>query len=136
MNTDKLLSGLAGVKQTSKDCWIARCPAHKDKTPSLNIRDAGDRLLIHCFTGCSVNDIVSAIGLELSDLFPEVQKRNSPLGRRFMPWDVIQCLSGETLFMVICSDSLAKGEVLTEIDLKRLRVCHRRFAAASQAVGL
>ncbi len=136
MKLDQLLSSLTVVKKTGQDRWKARCPSHEDTTPSLNIRDAGDRVLIHCFTGCSVHNIVAAVGMELSDLFPEVQKTNSPLKQRFMPQDVIQCLSGETLFMVMCSDSLAKGEGLDEVDQKRLRVCHRRFANAAKAAGL
>jgi putative DNA primase/helicase len=34
--------------------WVARCPAHVDRTPSLSIREADDgRLLLHCFAGCA-----------------------------------------------------------------------------------
>ena len=33
--------------------WMAHCPAHEDRTPSLSIRDtAGGKVLVHCHAGC------------------------------------------------------------------------------------
>lgn len=50
--------------------WIAKCPAHEDRTASLSIAVGDDgRVLLHCFAGCSAADVVSAVGLEISDLF-------------------------------------------------------------------
>lgn len=66
-----LLDRLDGLRQTGPDKWIAKCPAHEDRSPSLSIRDVGDRLLIHCHAGCSPADILAAAGLELADLFDE-----------------------------------------------------------------
>lgn len=60
---------LDGVKPTGSDRWIAKCPAHDDRSPSLSIRDTGDRVLIHCHASCSAIDIVAAVGLELRDLY-------------------------------------------------------------------
>lgn len=133
---DDFLSRLEGVKRTGKDSAIARCPAHQDKSPSLTIRDVGDRLLIHCFAGCGTYDVVSSVGLELSDLFPERLDHHQPIKKRFMPQDVIQCLAGETLFMIMCADAVAKGEGLSENDITRMRVCHRRFNNAARAAGI
>lgn len=45
------------------------CPAHRDRTPSLSVRLAGDRVPLHCFAGCEVGDVTAAIGLDLRDLF-------------------------------------------------------------------
>jgi hypothetical protein len=52
--------------------WIAKCPAHPDRTPSLSVRegDAG-RALIFCHAGCSVEAICAALKIKLSDLFCE-----------------------------------------------------------------
>jgi DNA primase len=48
-----LLSRLTGLKQTAKG-WVALCPAHADKSPSLSIRLADDgKILLHCFAGCA-----------------------------------------------------------------------------------
>lgn len=66
-----ILDRLDGLRQTGPEKWIARCPAHDDRSPSLSIRDAGDRLLIHDHAGCSPADVLAAVGLELADLFDE-----------------------------------------------------------------
>ena len=49
--------------------WMALCPAHTDRSPSLAINEADDRLLLHCFAGCETKNVVSAVGLDMSDLF-------------------------------------------------------------------
>lgn len=52
--------------------YMARCPAHDDKNPSLKLTELSDgRILIHCFAGCATHDVLSAIGLTINDLFPE-----------------------------------------------------------------
>jgi hypothetical protein len=54
--------------------YIARCPAHDDKTPSLSIGIGTDgRTLIKCLAGCSTEAVLAAKGLKLSDLFLEKQ---------------------------------------------------------------
>lgn len=51
--------------------WIARCPAHEDRSPSLSISEGHDgRVLLHCFAGCSTESVLAAIGLSMRDLFP------------------------------------------------------------------
>jgi hypothetical protein len=67
---EALLSRLSGVRATGHGKWMAHCPAHDDKSPSLAVRDAGGKILIHCFAGCPVYDVVTAVGLTLSDLMP------------------------------------------------------------------
>ncbi|HMM76978.1 MAG TPA: DNA primase [Gammaproteobacteria bacterium] len=66
---DTLLARLDRVKSTGPDAWIASCPAHEDRRPSLSIRQVEDRVLIHCWAGCGALDVVGAVGLELRDLF-------------------------------------------------------------------
>lgn len=73
---NELLSRLDRVKPGSTPgTWLASCPtpAHVngDRSRGLSVRETDDgRVLIHCFGGCHVSAIVSALGLELSDLFP------------------------------------------------------------------
>ena len=51
--------------------WIAKCPAHDDRQPSLSINEGADgRVLLKCFAGCTTENIVAAIGLTMRDLFP------------------------------------------------------------------
>jgi len=61
---DLLLSRLEAVKQVAPDRWMARCPAHHDEHPSLSIKLADDRILLHCFAGCKYQDILKALRIE------------------------------------------------------------------------
>jgi hypothetical protein len=50
--------------------WQARCPAHHDSSPSLSIAEGkGGRVLIHCWAGCTLSDVLRTVGLQVSDLF-------------------------------------------------------------------
>ena len=44
--------------QRRGDGWMAHCPAHEDKQPSLSIaeRDEG-RILLHCHAGCTFDAV-------------------------------------------------------------------------------
>lgn len=77
---DKVLSCLDKVKSAGASKWKACCPAHNDKNPSLAISETSDGIvLLKCWAGCTTNEIVSAIGLELRDLFPgDKQPRRGP----------------------------------------------------------
>lgn len=48
---------------------VYQCPAHEDGRPSLSVTDKGDKVMLHCFAGCHTDDVVAALGLQLSDLF-------------------------------------------------------------------
>lgn len=71
MNAPALLDRLDRLIQTGPSKWIARCPAHEDRSPSLSIDKADDRWLICCHAGCAAIDVVRAVGLELADLFDQ-----------------------------------------------------------------
>ncbi len=83
-------SVLARLQRTRKsgNSWIACCPAHEDRSPSLSVSSGrDDAVLLKCHGGCGVIDIVHAIGLELRDLFPKTigelhQSRQSAFARR------------------------------------------------------
>src|SRR5262245_56129096 len=53
-----------------RDGWIARCPAHEDRHPSLSIGEGADgRVLLKCHAGCTATAIVAAMDLHERDLF-------------------------------------------------------------------
>lgn len=39
----------------------ARCPAHKDRSPSLSIRDGRNGVLLYCHAGCQFRDIAAEL---------------------------------------------------------------------------
>lgn len=68
MTAEDFLWLLDGVRRCGAG-WSALCPAHDDNSPSLSVAEAEDRLLICCHAGCSSEEIVEALGLELRDLY-------------------------------------------------------------------
>jgi protein tyrosine phosphatase len=72
MSVQKILERLDHVRKTSSDQWVAVCPSHDDRSPSLHVREKDDgRILIHCKAGCGANQVLDAINLTYDDLFPD-----------------------------------------------------------------
>ena len=138
MIADKLISLLDGVTETGRDRWIACCPSHEDRSPSLAIREAEDSLLIYCHAGCSSYEIVSAVGLELSDLYPEKLSvvGNRPMSKPFPAADVLKCLSQESIYLSIIAEAIGKGEKLETYEVDRVFTSASRFNSALEACGL
>ena len=90
MSADTLLSHLDNVRQTGPDSWMACCPAHDDRSASLSIRQTDDKTLIHCFAGCTVHEVVGAVGLDIADLFPPRQQHGKPERRPFPAMDALR----------------------------------------------
>ena len=68
------LSSLPKFKAVGTNRYVACCPAHDDKHPSLSITDAKDKVLVHCFSGCSQTDVIDALrsqGLWHADSKPD-----------------------------------------------------------------
>lgn len=140
---ERLLDRLDAVKATGPDRWIARCPAHDDRSPSLSIREMTDgTLLLKCWTGCGACDVVTAAGLELRDLFPR-QLRWAPgegrpalrPGERWIPRDVLACLATEAMIAAVAADEVAAGNTLTNEDRERVRIAAGRLRAAAEEVS-
>ncbi len=69
MNLNEFISKLEKVKKINFSEYTALCPAHDDKNPSLSVTEKDGKILLHCHRGCSPEEIVSAMGLKMSDLF-------------------------------------------------------------------
>jgi hypothetical protein len=135
---DLLVSKLEGVRRTGDGRWIARCPAHEDRSPSLSVRELGDRALIHCFAGCHPGEVVAAVGLELSDLFPprvDDDKRPRRERRPFDPGDALRLIEHELFFVIASARKLAEGLALGPDEHARLLEVVARIASARMACG-
>ena len=134
---DVLLPRLEAVKETGPGRWCARCPAHDDKHPSLTVKETDDgTLLVRCWAGCPVSDIVAAAGMELADLFPDRPEDRAPLrrGERWVPRDVLRALAGEVTIAVLAAEDLTRGRPLSERDHARLTQAYARIRAAAAEV--
>lgn len=78
-----ILTKLDGVRKSGNG-WVARCPAHRDRAPSLSIREDNGKILLHCFAACTVEEVCAAMGIGLSELFSRARgphKHASPIVR-------------------------------------------------------
>ena len=111
MSLETLIDRLDGVKETGYGKYVARCPAHDDKSPSLAIRDCGDgRILLHDFAGCETEDVLAAIGLTFTDIMPERigdEHRHKPMRQRFDARQVLEGVSHEITVACLIADRLA-----------------------------
>ena len=56
---ERIAKGLGGKRGGS--AWLACCPAHSDKNPSLRIAQGDSRVLLHCYAGCEPSSIITAL---------------------------------------------------------------------------
>jgi hypothetical protein len=80
---NRVLERLKGVRKTSGG-YKALCPAHDDHEPSLSVAKGDDgRALLHCFAGCSPEEVTGALGLKMDELFSrdghKAQERGAPV---------------------------------------------------------
>jgi len=122
MSINTLLSKLDKVKPNGSGKWLTLCPAHPDRSPSLAIKQTDDgKILIHCFAGCQVTDIVAAVGLELSDLMPNdpaYKKGSKPPA--FNKYELFDRLAFEAVILSLAIRQLLNGEMLEQSDLSRV----------------
>ena len=65
-----VLSRLEKYKKRGNE-YNGLCPAHDDRKFSLSMKVGRDsRILLHCFAGCSYQEILSALNLQHSDVCP------------------------------------------------------------------
>lgn len=138
MSVENILRQLQQVRRTNKDQWLACCPAHDDKNPSLAIRHLQDgRVLMHCFSGCDVNNIVNALGLEMDSLFPKKNSRISSSERNPFPANqALKALAFESLIVLIAGKAIQTGYPLPEEDFSRLLLAVARIQDGLQASGV
>jgi len=133
MSANELLSSLAKVRRMGNDRWLAACPAHQDRKPSLSIRETPDgRVLLHCWTGCSVEAILESVGLTFDALFPEkaighhVPRERMPFSHR----EAMAALVPETLVVAMIGRQMANGIANDEATQQALITSVARISAA------
>jgi len=86
----RVLARLERVFDRGYGQFFARCPAHDDTNPSLSIKVLDDgRVLLHCFAGCAIVDVLSAIQLEFADLYPNAPTSAQPASIRWNYLDLL-----------------------------------------------
>jgi hypothetical protein len=133
-----LLFRLDKVKRTGPSTWLACCPAHEDRTASLSVREKEhSAVLVHCFAGCTVHEVIAAAGLELSDLFPPREPgrhAGKPERHPFPAMDALRGIAFEALVVSAAASALLAGHPFTQVDRDRLSMAAARIQSALSAV--
>ncbi len=75
---EKLQSSGREVRRSG--AWMTSlCPVHADTNASLGIKEdpKSGKAVVKCFAGCSDEDVLKALGLDVRDLFPAVAASRS-----------------------------------------------------------
>ena len=133
MPANSILTRLDGV-QGKGPRWRAICPGHQSehRTRSLSLFETDDgRLLLHCHAGCDVGQIVGALGLELSDLFPPGAEdgQHRPMRKPWRVRDVVAALKGELHLAWVILIDVKSGAPLSDPDRQRAGVAAERIVA-------
>ncbi len=127
-----ILNVLDKVRPTGHSEWVACCPAHEDRSPSLAVKDAGDgRILLHCFAGCPTVMILHAMGLTFADVMPE---RLSIEGLKPLPWNprtVLEALAHNVQVLALLAGDVAQSGNFT---LEQRDTMHDRAQELLEAV--
>ena len=117
--------------------WYACCPAHDDTSPSLSIGTGNEgQLLLHCFAGCSAEQVLSALGLGWRDVYPdkwEAAKR-AAYAHKTKPLKLDPLELERTILRIVAAD-LRAGKELSAEDRARAKVARLRLQAAGGSHG-
>jgi hypothetical protein len=127
-----LLDRLDGVKQTAPDRWVAKCPAHEDRSPSLSIREVDDgKTLLQCFAGCSALDVLDSVGLDWGALFREDGHKPSAPTRSMIPArDLLVILDHEITVVVLILQEIVSTRKIGAGHFERLLKASARVSKA------
>jgi hypothetical protein len=104
----------------------------------MAIRELDDgRILIHDFGGSTPYEILNAIGLTFTDLFPERLTNNAkPEKRGFFAADLLRVIAFEALLVAVSASRLATGNPLDDAERERLMLAASRIREALNAGGV
>lgn len=61
MTSARAIAGKLQGRRIREGEYLACCPAHDDRNPSLSISQKGDKTLLHCWSGCPQNTVIGAL---------------------------------------------------------------------------
>lgn len=131
MSAAALLDRLERVTQSGPG-WRARCPAHDGKSQTLSIRETDDgRVLVHCFAGCDVLDVLAAAGLQITDLFPaRLGQHYSPSSSSVPARDALALIDHEIIVASLILCDVLKERKADASQWQRLSLCATRISEA------
>jgi len=88
---------------------------------------------MHCFGGCSVDEVLGAIGLDINDLFDDgLVQRGDQVKPAFYASDLLRIISVESLIVALSAIDISNGKPLSPEDLERLKLSAERILEATR----
>jgi hypothetical protein len=139
---DLVLSKLEGVRRSGRG-WRADSPVSGSKG-AVSVAEADNGSVLICdFSAAGVHEVLAAIGLQPSDLYPPSERAQSAADRRAnrdrlaltTVRAAAEVLAAEALVLLAAAGWLRSGEPLPESEVERLRLAERRIDAARLALS-
>lgn len=118
---EEILNHLDKVKKTPSG-YVACCPVHDDKNPSMSVTEKDGVVLMHCFS-CGANglDVANSLQISPSALFTDVMMPVT-MTRRLK-----SDLQTDAYVISIYESSKANNGRLTYNDFKRYKLARERI---------
>jgi len=126
MSVEAILMMLEGVKSSGTNRWMALCPVHGDRSPSMGIKECDDgTVLMNCFA-CGANgvEIAEAAGVSSSELFPPDSSRPAGPNR-----EQRATIETDKVVMLIYEADKNGGREQSLADYRRYKLAKERYAA-------
>ena len=130
MSVEAILMMLEGVKSSGPNRWMALCPVHGDKSPSMGIKECDDgTVLMNCFA-CGANgmEIAESIGVSTNELFPPDSSRAAGPSR-----EQRATIETDKVIMLIYEADKRGGREQTLADYRRYKLATERHSAMTSS---
>lgn len=124
---EQILERLDGVRRHGKDKYMACCPVHQDKSPSMMVTDKGDKITMYCFScGAKGPEIIKAIGLPTSVIF----KDSGTFDKQ--SYILSKTETEDKMMIAVYDNAVNRGEVISHDDFRRYRLAKSREELRSE----
>lgn len=131
-----LKSMLEGVTCENGDSFMAKCPAHDDKSPSLKVTYRENKILLYCYSGCMAQEILDSLDLKWKDLFDSkwtAAEQQAFAERKKM--EKVDPIEVEKNIILIMRNRREDGKYISVEDEARELLAKQRFKHLSRAYG-
>jgi hypothetical protein len=134
-------AALLGAKSLRRGKWIARCPAHGDRHPSLSIAEGKKHpVIFKCMSaGCTQDEVLKAMGLTWKDLLGERPPMSREASKRLRDEQTLYALRDLKGALISPTGAYLAGEywrllaALHVID-KKIRIAENKLFPELKAI--
>jgi putative DNA primase/helicase len=118
---ERIFGALRNVRP-NKTGWMACCPAHDDRNPSLSLRlgNNGD-LLARCHAGCTFASIAAGLGISETEFFMDDNKQQEKPKKKFGESYDYQDENGKLLYQVVRWEPKGFSQRRPKVDVPKGR---------------